>query len=298
MKLNFALVLISTHIFTLQASATEAAKAISPTTELETAVLEKQYIETRNNYIRHFSAIEITIDTDERPALADLESRLVQIVGPIDVKGFPKKGTINLVTLFPELGFGQVDGLRFSSDNKTLVVTTTALIDSYLVENPKLPNNMDKLSKSEDFYRLAFHSGAAVNYYSEVPVHPADGQSYAHAFLGVTAQDIGPFVPQELFVFVSNGKQIFLAALENNTEVTDIPQCRTAWEMNYKKRSDAYDAYLRSKPRDKKLSDNSIRYENQAFDAYRRCYGREAKNQKYFVTLKKYAQSMVDQLSK
>ena len=45
-----------------------------------------------------------------------------------------------------------------------------------------------------------------------------------------------------------------------------------------------------------KASDESVQYEEQGFEPYHRCYGREAKNQKFFASLKKQAQSVVDRL--
>jgi hypothetical protein len=42
--------------------------------------------------------------------------------------------------------------------------------------------------------------------------------------------------------------------------------------------------------------DEGVQYEQQGFEAYQRCYEREAKNQKFFAPLEKQAQSIVDRL--
>ena len=267
---------------------------------LVAASLEEKYFETRDNFIRQFAK---SIDPDwmtamkkDEHALAELEKQLKAIVGPVNVEGFPKKGKINLLTLQQDYGFGQVDGLRFSAKQEYLFVTTDNILKKYLAGQPKLPKDLAELSKTGEFYLRAITAESAVTYFAEIPVKSANGKSYVRAFLGLTAQDIGPFIPKDIFVFVTNRNRILAAQSPAATEITEIPQCRNEWERFAKKSSDAMEVYRSSGFKNQKASDESVQYEEQGFEAYQRCYDREARNQKFFAFLKKQAQSIVDRL--
>jgi hypothetical protein len=268
---------------------------------------EEKYFETRDNFIRQFEKASTPLDSlaeqdqhalDEKDkhALAELEKQLKAIVGPVNVEGFPKEGKINLLTLQKDYGFGQVDGLSFSAKQEQLFVTTDSILKKYLAEQPELPKDLAELSKTGEFYVRAITAEAAVTYFAEIPVKSANGKSYVRAFLGLTAQDIGPFIPKDIFVFVTNGNRILAVQSPAATEITEIPQCRNEWERFAKKKADANELYRSSGLNNQKASDESVQYEEQGFEAYHRCYDREAKNQKFFASLEKQAQSIVDRL--
>jgi len=266
---------------------------------LVAASLEEKYFETRDNFIRQFEKASVPIDVldkQDQHALAELEKQLKPIIGPVNVEGFPKEGKINLLTLENDYGFGQIDGLRFSSEQEELFVTTDNILKKYLAGQPELPKDLAKLSKTGEFYVRAITAEAAVTYFAEIPVKSANRKSYVHAFIGLTAQDIGPFIPKDIFVFVTNGNRILAVQSPAATEITEIPQCRNEWESFAKKKSDAMEVYRSSGSKNQKASDESVQYEEQGFEAYHRCYEREAKNQKFFASLKKQAQSIVDRL--
>jgi hypothetical protein len=266
---------------------------------LVAASLEEKYFETRDNFIRQFEKASTPIDDLDKKdehALAELEKQLKPIIGPVNVEGFPKEGKINLLTLENDYGFGQIDGLRFSSEQEQLFVTTDSILKKYLAEQPELPKDLAELSKTGEFYVRAITAEAAVTYFAEIPVKSANGKSYVRAFLGLTAQDIGPFIPKDIFVFVTHGNRILAVQSQVATEMTEIPECRNEWERFAKKSSDAMEVYRSSGLNNQKASDESVQYEEQGFEAYQRCYNREARNQKFFASLKKQAQSIVDRL--
>ena len=296
MKIESTLIFFLSLVCLLTASAAQPAERISAAAGSKAVSLEERYIESRDNFIRRFAKVADPVN--DRPALAELEGQIRRIVGSVVIEGFPKEGRINLLTLRPEPGFARVDGLRFDSDRESLVVTTETLLERYLAERPNLPRTLSELSKSGDFYRRVFHSDAGVIHYADLPVRSAKDRSFVHAFLGVGAQDIGPFIPDEIFVFVSKGDRILLVSSPAAVESAEIPQCRGEWNRFAKKSSEALDAYRASQLKDKRAFDDSLRYREEGFDAYRRCYEREAKNQKFFTSLKKQAQAIVDRLQK
>jgi hypothetical protein len=261
---------------------------------------EEKYFEARDNFIREFEKASGPIDVldeKDRHALAELEKQLKSIVGPVNVEGFPKEGKINLETLQKgDLGFGQVDGLRFSSEQEYLFVTTDNILKKYLAGQPNLPKDLADLFKTGEFYTLAFTGEAAVTYFAEIPVKSTNGKSYVCAFVGLIAQDIGPFIPKAIFVLVTNGNRILAVQSPAAAEITEIPQCRNEWEKFAKKKADAHQVYESSGLKNEKALDEGVQYEQQGFEAYQRCYEREAKNQKFFAPLEKQAQSIVDRL--
>src|SRR6266550_7515970 len=275
---------------------------------LVAASSEEKYFETRDNFIRELEKVSTPIDglaeqdqhaldEQDKRALAELEKQLKPIVGAVNVEGFSKEGKINLETLQNgDLGFGQVDGLRFTANQEYLFVTTDTILKKYLAGQPKLPKDLAELSKTGEFYTLAITAESAVTYFAEIPVKSPNEKSYVRAFLGLTAQDIGPFIPKDIFVFVTKGNRILAVQSPAAIEITEIPQCRNEWERFAKKSSDAMEVYRSSGFKNQKPSDESVQYEEQGFEAYQRCYDREARNQKFFAFLKKQAQSIVDRL--
>ena len=121
-------------------------------------------------------------------------------------------------------------------------------------------------------------------------------KSVINAFLGLTAQDIGPFIPKEVFVFVSDGDRVFLVHTPAKAEITEIPQCRDEWDKYQKKSSEAFEEYRASGLNNEKAFQEHVRYEEEGFEAYHYCYVREAKNQQYFALLKNQVQLIVDRL--
>ena len=273
---------------------------------LVAASLEEKYFETRDNFIRQFSTPSSPeANSDEKAlaklekALSKLEKQLQLIIGAVDVAHFPKRGKINLETLDQDdPGFRQVDGLRFDSEHELLFVTTTGLLNSYLQQNKELPTELGKLAKAEEFYSLALGWDAAVTHFAEVPVRTTNDKSFAYAFLGLWAQDIGPFPPKTLFVFFANGDRVFVVSSEVQSNIDQIAECKDVWD-GFKKKSDAASAaYQASELKDQKATDDMRRYEDEGFKAYCRCFEQRAKMEPFFKQLTKQAQTLVDNLQK
>src|SRR5437773_823949 len=270
---------------------------------LVAASLEEKYFETRANFIRQFSTPSSPEANSEekavsklKKALSKLEKQLQLIIGPVDVAHFPKRGKINLETLEQgDGGFGQVDGLRFDSKHGLLFVTTTGLLNGYLQQHKELPTELGKLAKAEEFYSVALYWDEAVTHFAEVPVRTTNDKSFAYAFLGLWAQDIGPFPPKTLFVFFANGDRVFVVSTEAQSSIDQIAECKDVWD-GFKKKSDA--AFASSELNEQKASDDMVRYEEEGFRAYCTCFGQRAKMEPFFKQLTKQAQTLVDNLQK
>jgi hypothetical protein len=261
---------------------------------LVAASLEEKYFETRDNFIRQFSTASSPQDKSDEKALSKLEEQLQLIVGPVDVEHFPKRGKINLETLQQDAGFGQVDGLRFGSEHELLFVTTTGLLNAYLDQHKKLPTELGKLAKAEEFYSLVFDWDAAVTRFAEVPVRTTNDKSFACAFLGLWGQDVGPFPPENLFVFFANGDRVFVVSTEVQSKIDQIAECKDLWD-GLKKKSDAASAANRASELKDQATDNMQR-EEEDFRAYCRCFEQRVKTEPFFKQLTKQAQTLVDNL--
>jgi hypothetical protein len=270
---------------------------LSAPVALVAASPEEKYLETRDNFIRQFSTATSIDDTSDQKALSKLEKQLQLIIGPVDVAHFPKQGKINLETLQQDAGFGQLDGLRFDSDHELLFVTTTGLLNAYLQQHRKLPTELGKLAKAEEFYSLAFYWDEAVTHFAELPVRTTNDKSFAYAFLGLWAQDIGPFPPKNLFVFFTNGDRVFVVSTEAQSKIDQIAECKDLWD-SLKKKSDAASATDQaSELKDQKATDDMQR-EEEDFRAYYRCFEQRVKTEPFFKQLTKQAQTVVDNLQK
>ena len=274
---------------------------------LVAASLEEKYFESRDNFIRQFStpsspeanSYEKVLPKLEK-ALSKLEKQLQLIIGPVDVAHFPKRGKINLETLEKDDGgFGQVDGLRFDSKHEQLFVTTAGLLNAYLQQHKELPTELGKLAKAEEFYSLALYWDEAVTHFAEVPVRTTNDKSLAYAFLGLWAQEIGPFPPKNLFVFFANGDRVFVVSTEVQSNIDQIAECKDVWD-GFKKKSDAaFAAYQASELKDQKATDDDMqKNEEDGFRAYCRCFEQRAKMEPFFKQLTKQAQTLVDNLQK
>jgi hypothetical protein len=272
---------------------------------LVAASLEEKYFETRDNFIRQFSTPSSPeANSDEKAlsklgeALSKLEKQLQLIIGPVDVAHFPKRGKINLETLeLGDGGFGQVDGLRFDSEHELLFVTTTGLLNAYLQQHKELPTELGKLAKAEEFYSSALDWDDAVTHFAEVPVRTTNNKSFAYAFLGLWAQDIGPFPPKHLFVFFANEDRVFVVSTEVQSKIDQIAECKDLWDSLKKKSDAASAANQASEPKDQKPTDDMQR-EEEDFRAYCRCFEQRVKTEPFFKQLTKQAQTLVDNLQK
>src|SRR5262249_34164591 len=146
--------------------------------------------------------------------LADLEAQLRAIIGPTTLAGFPAEGTIHLDTLTPEdEGFGLLDGLAYAipldetgiGDRVRVVVTTRTLFDAWLkahktkwwTQGP-LPQGLPAALKSDEFYRQALSTDAAVVIFAQLPVAKPAWARTAFAVLAIRTQDAVSATPSQM----------------------------------------------------------------------------------------------------
>ncbi|MDR3463833.1 MAG: hypothetical protein P4L76_16110 [Beijerinckiaceae bacterium] len=245
-------------------------------------------------------------DAKEKAARASLETKLRAVIGPVAPAGFrPIDGKINLETLSADLGFGQLDGLRFDKRNPTtkIVVTTQALLRQWIAgQNARgsdadshVPTEIVKAVASESFYTFAISSDAAVAKFADLPVN-APGATIATVLLVQRRQDVVLSVPDELMASVVRGDVVFVAAQSLLGKVPPIPACDEIWHSHEKKRDEAMAAYNASGLKDEKQFDRATALEAQGDVAYRQCFAARFKDQAASAAALRQAQALVETL--
>lgn len=313
MKIFIGLLGLAAWFITFCVGAQDTKTTVSSITSIE-----ERYFHTRDQYIVQFAKMTVSnqqnaeIGANLRKALIDLEKQLKAIIGPIHVIGFPKQGRINLETLMEELGFGMVDGLKYTNQSEaaltgtksdTLFITTKALLNNYLQNNPQYPKDLNQLAESGkfgssiNFYSEVFDADVSVTTYFELPIKKAKGQAFARAFLGIFSQDIGPsYIPTQIFVIAARDDKIFVVSAQSKTKIDQIAQCKQQSDDLWRKADDALIAYRKSGLKNSSLFEKSTKHEEQSFLEYQHCFGREANRQSFFAPLTFEAQSIVDSL--
>ncbi|WP_143286701.1 hypothetical protein [Burkholderia ubonensis] len=163
-------------------------------------------------------------------SLQAVRTKLKELVGPIDVTGFPRSGD-SIIGSREDDQYEGLDGIAVTSlDKKTnLFVTTVPLVRVWLASHRKEVKNYSSLQKllgTEAFYNAtATISGdAAVYGYGEIPVAIRGDGSIARAILFALGQDDpAPNPPDSIAVTVMWNDRIYIFT-EKNT-VGNIPGC-------------------------------------------------------------------------
>ncbi|PJG56524.1 hypothetical protein CVM73_02905 [Bradyrhizobium forestalis] len=250
------------------------------------AAPEQHYLDLRDRYIVKFSKAKESEDTSKQhdAALRELAAALRTLVGPVTIKGLPADGKSNVDTLFKDdVGFGHLDGLGFATEGDKLqaVVTTTGLLKHWLAEHREdgMPQEIGAALRSDRFYYYAIQDAAFAKY-ADLPVTKPAGASASAAVLGVRGNGGLKGPPSEIGVVAIQGDKVFYLAATDAVKTAEIPACEKVWKQ----------MMARKTPQD------AMAREDQAMDAYTKCFAREAPSQSWFAAAVKKAQSQLDLL--
>lgn len=255
-------------------------------TPADAASPEQHYLNLRDHYIAKFSKAKENDETTRQhdAALRELTGALRNLVGPVAIEGLPADGKSNVDTLFKgDSGFGHLDGLGFASegDKMQAVVTTTALLSHWLAEHREdgMPQEIGAAFRSDRFYYQAIQDSAFAKY-AELPITKPASASVAVAVLGVRGNGDLKGSPREIDVVAIQGEKVFFLAATDAVKTTEIPACEKAWKQMMASKT----------PQD------AIAKEDQAMDAYTKCFAKQAPRQGWFAAVVKKAQSQLDLL--
>lgn len=250
------------------------------------AAPEQHYIDLRDRYIAKFSKATENDETSRQhdAALEELAGVLRGLIGPVTIKGLPADGKSNVDTLFKgDSGFGHLDGLGFASDGDKIqaVVTTTGLLKHWLREHREdgMPQEIGAAFKSDRFYYQAIQDSAFAKY-AELPLAKPASASVAVAVLGVRGNGDLKAAPREIDVVAIQGDRVLFLATTDAVKTAEIPACEKVWKQMMARKS----------PQD------AMAKEDQAMDAYTKCFAKEAPSQSWFAGAVKKAQSQLELL--
>ena len=251
---------------------------------------EAAYLAARNKAIAEIKALEDSkasesaIQAAEDKAVADLEKRLRDIVGPVAVKGFPPAHELNLALSQHQEEFGDLDGLTSYSEGQDMVVTTRPLLMAWLeqaakdeVKERRLPTDVDAAVRQDGFYTFSVGEDSAFAKYADLPVMKPPGADLTVGALGVFQQADGPWPADAIVAIVIKGDQVFVASIRHKPPIGKIPACGAIWAKA--KREQAAETL------------------EQGDKDYRACFNAHAPKERFFVGLTKEAQSLVDRLA-
>jgi hypothetical protein len=247
---------------------------------------EQHYLDLRDRYIAKFSNAKESDETSRQhdAALNELTGVLRGLIGPVTIKGLPAEGKSNVDTLFKEdIGFGHLDGLGFATegDKQQAVVTTTSLLKHWLAEHSKdpMPQEIDAAFRSDHFYYQAIQDSAFAKY-AELPITKPASASAAVAVLGIRGNGDLKGAPHEIDVVAIQGDKVYFLAASEAVKTAEIPACEKVWKQMMAR----------------KLPKDDMAKEDQAMDAYTKCFAKEAPSQSWFAAVLKKAQSQLEQL--
>jgi hypothetical protein len=258
---------------------------------------EDAYIAARDKYLKHFERIDPAASEaatkEEQLAIGDLEGQLKTIVGPMVVKGAdPAPRSIVDTLTSGDDTFGHLDGLAYGpiGNEQMTVVTTEGLLKNWLKlheswwgdKEPKMPQTPSAALKTEGFYTQAIADGAAFMFYAELPLAKPATADFAVAYLYVTAQDTGPWQPNQILVSVIRNGRLFIATRPAKTPIPKIAACEAIWKAAEKKGAQAAGGV--EDLRDKADKD------------FHRCFAERAKAAAFFPKLTAEAQAIVNGL--
>ena len=251
---------------------------------------EQAYLAARDGYIKAMQH-DATDRGFERhnAALADLESQLRMIIGPTTLAGFPAEGKIHLDTLSTEdEGFGLLDGLVYAipldekgiDERASVVVTTKGLFEAWLRAHKTkwwnqepLPQDLRAALRSDEFYRQALSTDAAVVTFAQLPVAKPSWARTAFAVLATRTQDDVGTAPTEMDVVVIGAARVYAVTAKTEVTVGPIAACEK----------------IRQQFKAKKREEQSDR-------AYVRCFATHAHDASGLAAAVKQAQALIDAL--
>jgi len=205
---------------------------------------ELAYIKTRDRYIEYFEKPKDPnfsfeqLEKQNKDSLLELE-RLLKVILKDSRVG---DGRINLEALYDEgeNGFGMLDGLVNGRDPLNLFGITKNLFFYYFMNN-KI-NQLDQLT-SNDFNKIltsAFTNDAAITALTTIKL-PSENNVQAYGIVTYEAQDIGPFPPNRIYIFVVNDKYVYMASEKLEAKLTEVKECRKIWDSLIEKTGAADD---------------------------------------------------------
>lgn len=186
-----------------------AAKVVGSPTDSYLAYREKVAAEVGA------ARMEDQADLDKKYT-AEVNARLVKLVGAVKAKGFSGRSGSNVQSVVPDDGMMPgPDGLFLKSDDGkvSLLVTTVSLLKAWAKRADagiKSTDDVAVIFDSETFYTDVFADDAAAFRFAELPVKRKPVDAVVKALLLGESQDGVPEGPNTLVVAVRQGARVYI----------------------------------------------------------------------------------------
>lgn len=245
------------------------------------------YLKRRDDYIKRFKKLQYTDSDDslyksDSLALIDLQKRLRKI---LKNSQYSSKGEINLQTLIVEMGFGMLDGLTFKKDSMFICYTTKQLLFDYFKNIKVGPLNDLDPKNLEAIFNGAYGDDVGITNFSYIKI-PSEKDIQAYGMVAVVGQDIGPFLPNYLYVLVSKGNYIYMAEKPLKQSIKQLPKCISIWDSIGSGSQKSDENYRKSDLQDTVAASRSDHLENVAWTKYCDCFQKEFKKDSQFKEIR------------
>jgi hypothetical protein len=242
----------------------------------------------------------------EKRALDGLRRMVGDLVGPLDISGFPRRDASNIDTLESgDVDFGKLDGVAAKSlDGKTTVmVTTEPLLRAWLKGHRNwwadtahtLPEDVAVAFRTDDFYTQALSNEAHAFKFAEIPVVARAQGGVAGALLIMFGQDfMAPQSPDTIVVSVVRDGRVYVFSEKVSAKVGQIPACNAAFERDREAACDLLAAYRAAKTKDPALFRKYTSMDAMSDANFRHCFAEHIGTQGYYPALVRQAQALVD----
>jgi hypothetical protein len=239
--------------------------------------------------------------------LADLEKRLLALVGPTSVTGFSSQPKINLETLGEGTDYGKLDGLAYGSSepgshDSRLIVTTKSLLVAWLrghaveIASARDPVNLDEALRSDTFYALALGDGSAFSRAAEIGIaKPADAE-FAVAAIARRSSVIEPSPLDRVVVAVVKNSRVFVADVASATKIPEVPACLALWRAADAK-ADVIENTSQEDGDDPIPFDQIRKIRETGARDWLACAGRAIGSAPFYPRLEQQAQALVDRMA-
>ncbi|WP_193101099.1 hypothetical protein [Burkholderia sp. Z1] len=206
------------------------------------------YLAYRKKVAAEVSAarMEDRADLDKKYA-AEVNARLVKLVGTVNAKGFSGKAGSTVQSVVADDGMMPgPDGLFFKSDDGKvkLVVTTVPLLKAWAKTADaglKPTDDVAVIFDNETLYTDVFSDDAAAFRFAELPVKRKPGDAVVKALLLGESQDGVPEGPNTLAVSVRQGERVYI--LWRDVTIPGIAACG-AGRVAEEKRQECFAKHL------------------------------------------------------
>jgi hypothetical protein len=216
-------------------------------------------------------------------AMYDAQDQLISILQPIlpppPIKDLDARVIMPIDDFEPGTpGAGQADGLIFGANDLTVFETTDHLFSRYIARHAKDIDNR-KPQQSEQLYSNIFDWDTHFDLFDELPVKASSPNITAHAYVGMWAQDTGPWNPQNVILFIRQQGRVYVANLKLQDPAPPIPACNTIYSVSAHDTAQDKDA------------------EAKQFQQYQQCWRSHARALTFYKDAQKIAQDLVTQMT-